>query len=165
MNKSVGEMLEKMESVHMRERLMFAQAQEKQALYANKKRSDVEFQEGDFVLLSNDFVYDPIHTNRPTRKLVDKWLGPFLIEKRVSRLAFKLFFPKEDNLKTHPVVHIANLKKFEVNPERFLDRQDLSVPEPLIDSQGESVFLVDDILSMKTLRGKRKLIPDKMERV
>ena len=157
-NKSVGEMLENMESVHMRARLMFAQAQEKQALYANKKRSDVEFQVGDFVLLSSDFVYDPIHTNRPTRKLVDKWLGPFLVEKRVSRVAYKLFFPEGDKLKTHPVVHIANLKKFEVNPERFLDRQDLSVPKPLIDSQGESVFLVDDILSMKTFRRKRKFL-------
>ena len=44
----------------------------------------------------------------------------------MSRVAYKLFFPKGDNLKTHPVVHIANLKKFVENPERFLDREDLS---------------------------------------
>ena len=78
----------------------------------------------DFVYLSSDFVYDPIHTNRPASKLVNRWLGPFRIEKRVSRVAYKLFFPKGDNLKTHPVVHIANLKKFVENPERFLERVD-----------------------------------------
>jgi len=53
------------------------------------------------------------------------------------------------------VVHIANLKKFVENPERFLDREDLSVPAPLVDSQGETVYEVDDIVNMKMVRNKR----------
>jgi len=154
-NESVKDLLERMKNTHARATLMFAQAQEKQALYANKKRSDVEFEVGDFVYLSSDFVYDPIHTNRPARKLVNRWLGPFRIEKRVSRVAYKLFFPKGDNLKTHPVVHIANLKKFVENPERFLERVDLSVPAPLVDSQGETVYEVDDIVNMKMVKSRR----------
>ena len=155
-NKSVKDLLDKMLGIHARASVMFAQAQEKQALYANRKRSDVEFEEGDFVLLSSDFVYDPIHTKRPARKLVSKGLGPFRIEKKVSRVAYKLFLPAGDNLKTHPVIHIANLKKYEVNPERFMDRKNLSVPDPLKDSQGETVYMVEDIINMKKL-GKKRL--------
>ena len=41
------------------------------------KNSSVE---GDFVLLNSDFVYDPIHTARQSRKLAQKALvGPFRI--------------------------------------------------------------------------------------
>ena len=71
-------------------------------------------------------------------------------------MAYKLFFPEGDNLKTHPVIHIANLKKYEVNPERFMDRKNLSVPDPLKDSQGETVYMVEDIINMKKL-GKKRL--------
>ena len=55
-----------------------------------KKLSDEEFQEGDFVMLNSDFVYDPIHTARQSRKLAQKALGPFKIEKKISRVAYKL---------------------------------------------------------------------------
>ena len=53
------------------------------------KRDDGEFQEGDFVMLNSDFVYDPIHTARQSRKLAQKALGPFKIEKKISRVAYK----------------------------------------------------------------------------
>ena len=46
-------------------------------------------------MLNSDFVYDPIHTDRPSRKLANKWLGPFRIMKKISRVAYKLFIPKE----------------------------------------------------------------------
>ena len=152
---SVTELVERMNDTHVRAQVMFAKAQEKQALYANTKRGDEEFQVGDFVMLNSDFVYDPIHTDRPKRKLCVKWLGPFRIEKKVSRVAYKLFLPAGDNLKIHPVVHIANLKKFVVNPEKFLERKELSVPEPMKDSQGETVYAVDEILNVKIERKKR----------
>ena len=137
---------------------MFAQAQERQAKYANLKRSDEEFNEGDFVMLSSDFVYDPINTDRQSRKLADKWLGPFRIMEKYSRVAYKLFIPKNEKIKIHPVIHIANLKKFVDNPERFLDRENLCVPEPILDSQEEMVFLVEEILSMKEVRKKREFL-------
>ena len=96
-----------------------------------KKESTIEeFQEGDFVLLNSDFVYDPIHTARQSRKLAQKALGPFKIEKRVSRVAYKLFIPKEDNIGVHPVVHIANLKKYITTPEQFLNRTIYEVTRP-----------------------------------
>ena len=41
---------------------------------------------------------------------------------------------------------------------RFLEREKLCVPEPLFDSQEEVVFLVEEILSMKTVRKKREFL-------
>ena len=37
-----------------------------------------------------------------------------------------------------------------------MDRKDLSVPDPLKDSQGETVYLVEDIINMKKM-GKKRL--------
>ena len=146
--------------MHDKVTIMFAQAQERQVYYANEKRLDIEFQEGDFVMINSDFVHDPIHTDRQSRKLSDKWLGPFRILQKISRVAYKLFIPKSEGIRIHPVIHIANLKRFEenVNPERFLHREKFDVPLPILDSQDESVFLVEDILNMKTMRRKREFL-------
>ena len=154
----VSDLLQKLKDIQTLTSITFAAAQEKQALYANRKRTDKEFKEGDFVMLNSNFVYDPIHTDRQARKLADKWLGPFRVDKKISRVAYKLFIPKGDNIKIHPVIHASNLKKFEENPIRFLDREEYSVPEPITDSQKETVYLVDDILNMKIVRGKREFL-------
>ena len=153
--KSVNDLLDKMLAVQTKAKLWLSNAQEKQALYANMKRGDEEFQEGDFVMLNSDFVYDPIHTARQSRKLAQKALGPFKIEKKISRVAYKLFIPKDDNIKVHPVIHIANLKKYEPTQEKFLNRTSFEVPAPLKDSEKETVYKVDDILSVKTERKKK----------
>ena len=153
--KSVNDLLDRMQEVQAKANLWLSSAQEKQALYANRKRGDEEFQEGDFVMLNSDFVYDPIHTARQSRKLAQKALGPFRIEKKISRVAYKLFIPKEDNIGVHPVIHIANLKKYIPTQERFLNRENFVVPQPLKDSEDVTVYLVEDILSLKWERKKR----------
>ena len=151
--KSVNDLLDRMQEVQAKANLWLSNAQEKQALYANRKRGDEEFQEGDFVMLNSDFVYDPIHTARQSRKLAQKALGPFRIEKKISRVAYKLFIPKEDNIGVHPVIHIANLKKYIPTQERFLNRENYVVPQPLKDSEDVTVY--EDILSLKWERKKR----------
>ena len=151
-------MVDKLDRIKVGVQLLFAHAQEKQAKYANAKRRDIEFQEGDFVMLNSDFVYDPIHTDRQSRKLANKWLGPFSISKRISRVAYKLFIPAGDKIKIHPVIHIANLKKYVDLPERFINQDSMTVPLPIKDSQNESVFLVDDILDVRNVRNKREFL-------
>jgi transposase InsO family protein len=157
-DKTARDLIEKLDFIKTKTQILFAQAQEKQAKYANEKRRDIEFQEGDYVMLNSDFVYDPIHTDRPSRKLANKWLGPFRIMKKISRVAYKLFIPKEDNIKVHPVIHIANLKQFNENPERFQQREDFIVPQPIKDSEQESVYLVDDILDMRLFKRKKQFL-------
>ena len=95
------------------------------------------------------------NSDGPLRKLVNKWLGPFKIEKKISRVSYRIFIPKEEKIKIHPVMHIANLKKYVENPDKFLDRFEYKVPEPLQDSEHETVFMVDDILDVKMEKKKR----------
>ena len=66
-----------------------------------------------------------------------------------ARVAYKLFIPKEDNIGVHPVIHIANLKRYIPTQERFLNRENYVVPQPLKDSEDVTVYLVEDILSLK----------------
>ncbi len=155
---TVQHLLEKLDIIKTRTQLLFAHAQEKQAKYANEKRRDIEFEEGDFIMINSDFVYDPLQTDRPSRKLSSKWLGPYRIMKRISRVAYKIFFPKEDKIKIHPVIHIANLKLYNTNPEKFLERKEIDIPIPIKDSENETVYLVDSILDMKTIRNKREFL-------
>ena len=109
-------------------------------------------------MINSDFIHDPIHTDRPMRKLANKWLGPFKIQKRISRVAYKIFIPEGDNIKVHPVIHIANLRAYVETPDRFLGRKEYEVPEPRKDSEQETVYLVDDILDVRTIRGKRMFL-------
>ena len=136
-DKTAKELIEKLDRIKTQTQLLFAQAQERQAKYANKKRRNIEFKEGDFIMINSDFVYDPILMDRQSRKLVQKWLGPFRIEKKISRVAYKIFIPKEESIKVHPVIHIANLKQYNENPERFLERENFDVPAPIKDSEQE----------------------------
>ena len=78
--------------------------------------------------------------------------------KYISRVAYKLFIPKGDNINVHPVVHIANLKKFVPTQEKFLNRKTYEVPLPIKDSENVTVYLVDDILSLKWERKKRSFL-------
>ena len=104
-------------------------------------------------MLNAEFVHDPIHLNRPSRKFSDKWLGPFKIIKRVSRVAYKLKIPDSEKILVHPVIHVSNLKLFTVTPEKFLDREMRNiVPDPINDSEGGTEFLVDEILAWRFYR-------------
>ena len=73
----INSFITKINLVMNRARIMMLESQEQSSFYANKHRTDIEFLEGDFVMLNAEFVYDPIHLNRPSRKFSDKWLRSF----------------------------------------------------------------------------------------
>ena len=92
---------------HLRDTLERAQAhlaksQERQAHQANKRRTDLEFQVGDQVLLSR--------RNLRHGKLDAVWLGPFPITERISRTAYRLGPPAD--MRMHPVFHASLLKPY-----------------------------------------------------
>jgi hypothetical protein len=92
---------------HLRDTLAKAQtqlakSQERQALQANRRRRDQEFQVGDQVLLSK--------RNLPHGKLDAVWTGPFPITERLSRTAYRLGLPTE--MRMHPVFHASLLKPY-----------------------------------------------------
>ena len=85
-------------------------AQDRQAMYANNKRRDVEpFKVGTQLLLSTKNV----RLKTPgARKLLPKWIGPFKVPviKQVGKVAYQLDLPS--NLKLHDVFHVSLLQEY-----------------------------------------------------
>jgi hypothetical protein len=111
----------------IRENLRVAQTRQKS--YANNRRRPLEFEEGDYVYLK----VSPLRGMRRFKvkgKLSPRFIGPFLILKRVGEVAYQLELP--DHLAdVHDVFHVSQLKKCLRVPEEQLPMEDLSVQEDL----------------------------------
>jgi hypothetical protein len=92
---------------HIREDLRTAQSRQKS--YVDTRRRLLEFKEGDHVYLN----VSPIRGMRRFKvkgKLSPRFIGPFLILKRVGEVAYQLVLP--DHLAdVHDVFHVSQLKK------------------------------------------------------
>ncbi|KAH7624275.1 putative Transposon Tf2-6 polyprotein [Nannochloris sp. 'desiccata'] len=132
-------------------------AQDKQTLYANKKRVDVSFDVGDEVLLnSRNLSLDG--TNPP--KLKPLFVGPFKILKKIGPVAYTLDMPP--SFQGHTTFHVSVLKKAPNTDARFPLRAATSKPPPLYFQRGDAFYEVEKIISHRgkppnrTLRVKWK---------
>ena len=125
-----------------------AEAQDRQAHYANQHRREDDFQEGEMVLLSTANITTDIDARRPSRKLNPRFIGPYRIVKMVSPVAFKLELPPK--MKIHPVFHVSLLRKYQQNPEEFSERHQPPPPPVVIGDQQE--YEVERILDKRTRR-------------
>jgi hypothetical protein len=129
-------------------------AQERQKKYANEHRRDVTFKVGDRVLLSSaNLRY--VHKDKAS-KLLPKFLGPYIVKKVVSPVAFELILPPE--LRIHPVFHAEKLRAVK-DSATFAPHRDQPVqpPPPEVQEDGEIEFEVERILDRRIhkLRGGR----------
>lgn len=124
------------------------QAADDMARYYDAHRTDLEiFKVGDKVWLDSR----NIKTTRPTKKLDDKWFGPFPIDKILSRNAYRLKLPTHFK-KVHPVFHVSLLRRF--IPDPILERPQPNHPPPEIDEEGESAYEAESILDSRYSYGK-----------
>ena len=86
-------------------------AQARQEHYANKKRTEYEFQIDEKVYLSAKNITQPMDKNRK-EKFTSRWLGPFQILEKISPVAYRLSLPS--HFRCHNVFHISELKKYVV---------------------------------------------------
>ena len=93
-----------------------------QQKYYNRKHRDVQFAVGDMVLLST--------RNLKMRGIPDKlkkrFMGPFKIQERIGRQAYRLLLP--ETWKVHPAFHISLLKKW--NAIDLQEEEEIPVEEP-----------------------------------
>jgi hypothetical protein len=111
----------------IRETLRTVQSRQKSC--ANTRRRLLEFKAGDHVYLN----VSPIRRMRRykvKKKLSPRFIGPFLILKRVGEVAYQLELP--DHLAdVHDVFHVSQLKKCLRVPKEQLPIEDLSVQDDL----------------------------------
>ena len=85
---SVTEFVEKMKRVHEEAGAALKKAQEDMKRQADRGRKETEnWKKGDRVMLSTK---DLVFKKRPARKLVDQYIGPYMIEEVVSTNVIKL---------------------------------------------------------------------------
>lgn len=137
---------ENLKSTHHFVKEEIRKSQDRYKTQADKHRlPNPDFKPGDKVYLSAR----NIRTTRPTKKFSERQLGPFVIEKEISPVAFRLRLPKSLS-KLHPVFHVSLLEK---SYESSIPSRYNSPPAP-VQIDGEEEFEVEAILDSRSRRGK-----------
>ncbi|MBW0591005.1 hypothetical protein O181_130720 [Austropuccinia psidii MF-1] len=90
-----------------------------------------------------------IKTTRPTKKLSERWLGPFEVLKKICSHAYNLKLPQKWN-SVHPVFHVSLLEP--VKQSAIPNQHQLPPPPALVEEQEE--WEVAQVLDSKLKRGK-----------
>jgi len=99
------EFVERMKKVHKEAGAALKKAQEDMKRQADRGRKETEdWKKGDRVLLSTK---DLVFKERPARKLVDRYIGPYTIEEVVSTNVVKLRLPT--SMRIHPVMNVSQI--------------------------------------------------------
>ena len=133
------------------------QQQKRQKHYADLARRDARFAVDDRVLLSTEHLA-LIGERRRTRKLTERFIGPYRVKRVVNANAYELELPA--SLKIHPVINISHLKEYRDGVRAFPDRPvRLTRPEPeAIDDNGAPEWLVERLLDHRKIKRGARLI-------
>ncbi len=144
-NSSVQSLVEKLEQIDkiVRSKLKHASARMKK--YADKNRISIDIKVGDLVLLDRAHLSIDAYNMVKKQKFLPKWIGPFLVLKKVGTVSYKLQLP--DKSRAHDVFHESALRKYE-----FKDGKSYPKPDPIIAEDGSKEFEVEEILNKRKRR-------------
>ena len=121
-------------------------AKDDQARFYNRRRKDKVYAPGDDVMLSAK----NLRTMRPSKKLDDKYYGPFTVVEAVGNNAYRLKLPPSYQI--HDVFHVSLLEPYRVREGEAPTRP----PAILVDDQFE--WEVDEILDDKVRYRKKQYL-------
>ncbi|GKE89231.1 hypothetical protein Tco_1566706 [Tanacetum coccineum] len=101
----------------------------RQKSYANKRRTPLEFEVGDRVLLRVLHWKGVVHFEKKG-KLALRYVGPFEILERIGFVAYRLRLPEELN-SVHDTFHVSNLKKCLVDASLHVSLDEIKVDKTL----------------------------------
>ena len=134
-----------------------AEAQNRQAHYANLKRREIELVVGQKVFLSTQHL--SLKDKDRTKKLLPRFIGPFSVKRVLSPVAYELDLPA--TMRIHPVFHISKLKLLKPRDlvsfpaSAAADPNQVSRPPPeLINEDGEEEWEVEKIVNRRTIKQK-----------
>ncbi|KAJ9565976.1 hypothetical protein OSB04_001942 [Centaurea solstitialis] len=101
----------------------------RQKSYADKRRSDLEFQVGDRVLLKVS-PWKGVIRFRKRGKLGPRYIGPFTVLARVGKVAYRLELPEVLG-QIHDTFHVSQLRKCLADETAHVPLDDIQVDESL----------------------------------
>ena len=150
-NEKAEEFVKEMKERHEEARAALVKAQEEMKRQADRSRKEAEeYRVGDKVLISTkDFSMEL--RKRATKKLTEKFIGPYVVKKIVSENAVELELPV--SLRIHPVVNVRRIVKYKEQVEG-----QKKIPPPPVEVAGEKEYEVEEILDRQERRGKTKYL-------
>ena len=122
-------------------------AQRTQAAYYDKsKRPIPTLNIGDEVYLNTK----NIQTERPSKKLDHKRVGPFKIIEKIGSHAFKLDLPA--SMKIHPVFNVALLTPKSIDGLQDIENRQVDPAPPIVVVNGFEEYEVEEILDSRIKR-------------
>ena len=111
---SVTEFVQRMKKVQEKAEAALKKTQKDIKRYVDRERKETEeWKKGDQVLLSTK---DLVFKERPTKKLTERYVRPYVIEEVVSTNMVKLQLPS--SMRIHPVVNISRVVRYKEQIKR-----------------------------------------------
>jgi Chromo (CHRromatin Organisation MOdifier) domain len=130
-------------------------AKANQEKYANQSRREVILQEGDNVLLSAKHIQLASQSMWPSKKLQNKFIGSFKVEKRISTVAYKLELPP--TIWVHLVFHVSLLRAYS-HPNSVDHRILMLLPPEPSTIENHTEYEVERILDVRTRRHHKEYL-------
>ena len=124
--------------------------QNRQKSYADNRKKNLEFENGDKIFLK----ITPLKGNikaRKEKKLKSRYIDPFKILQRIENVAYRLELSTSLS-RIHNVFHVSLFKKYCPDPTHILQSEDIEIDESLTDEE-QLVRLLDR--KMEELRNKQ----------
>jgi len=150
-NEKAEEFVKEMKERHEEARAALVKVQEEIKRQADRSRKEMEeYRVGDKILISTkDFLMELM--KRVTKKLTEKFIGPYVVKKIVQENAVELELPA--SLRIHPVFNVRRIVKY----REQVEGQKKILPPP-VEVAGEKEYEVEEILDRQERRGKTKYL-------
>ena len=146
---SATEFVEKMKRVQEEAEAALKKTQKEMKRYVDRGRKETEeWKRGDRVLFSTK---DLVFKEKPSKKLMERYVGSYAIEEVVSSNAVKLKLPSL--MRIHPVVNVSQIVKY----KEQVKGQKKEEGKP-VEVEGVEEWEVEKILNKKKIRGVEKYL-------
>ena len=146
---SATELVERMKKVHEEAEAALKKTQEEMKRYADRGRKEAEnWKKGDKVLLSTK---DLVFKERPSKKLMERYVGPYVIEEAVSSNVVKLRLPS--SMRIHPVVNVSQIVRYREQVKGQKKEEGKPVEVDRVEE-----WEVEKVLNKKKIRGVEKYL-------
>jgi hypothetical protein len=150
-NPVAGEVYERINYYIGRAKENLEQARQRQAHFANQKRTETTYQVGQKVYLATT----NLNMDKQAPKLAPKFIGPFTILEQIGEVAYRLDLP--ETMLIHPVFHVSKLRLHKDESDKFPSRiPEVTRPAPVIEHTNEHTEWEVDRIVDHRYRGKGK---------